>query len=350
MSFNLIYKLYRLMENLPQEHNGFPLRCIPSFFDPRDYQYINLYGLESQEKPIAIDFRPQLPPVFDQGQRGTCVACAGTWTVKAYEEIAAGDYPPEGFSPAFLYSLCKQNDGSPKQEGTMPRTAMKILQKYGVCPEAIMPYTTISELPAPQVPVVSGTALGAASPFKIKTYARLCSAGDITRNNLLIAIRQALQKEGPFLLALLVCENFTPDADYRLPVPDGGMRGGHAVGIAGDLPDQGALILRNSWGSGWGDNGYALLPYEWLDFRYEDNWAVFEAWTATDLPAAKRANTIEIKPGTNFLTVDGHRVGLEQSITSGKNADLTAPLKTLAENMGYKVEWKGRKVILMRQN
>lgn len=349
MSFDMVYKLHRLMEDSPQEHGGFSLRCIPSYYDPRDYQYVKLFGLQAQEKPATIDYRPQLPPVFDQGQRGTCVACAGTWTVKAYEEIAAGDYPSGGFSPAFLYSLCKQNDGAPDQEGTMPRIAMKMLQKYGVCPETVMPYSTISELPEPEVPKVSGTALGAGSPYKIKTYAQLCSASDISRNNLLAAIRQALQKEGPFLLALLVCENFSPDADYRLPVPEGGVRGGHAIGIVGDLPDQGALILRNSWGSSWGDNGYALLPYEWLDYRYEGNWAVFEAWTATDMPVANRANTIEIRPGTNYVVVDGRRVGVEQPVMNGKNSDLTVPLQTLAEHMGYKVEWEGRKAVLKRR-
>lgn len=350
MSFDLIYQLRRLMENLPHEHDGYLLRCIPSSFDPRDYQYMNLFGMQAQESPLIIDYRPNLPAVFDQGQRGTCVACASTWTLKAYEEIVAGDYPQDGFSAAFLYTLCKQHDGAPEQEGTMPRTAMKILQKYGVCPENIMPYATISELPEPQVPPISGIALGAGSPYKIKTYAQLCSAGDMTRNNLLDAMRQALKKEGPFLIALLICENFSPDANNRLPVPDGAVRGGHAVGIAGDLPGEGALILRNSWGQDWGDNGYALLPYEWLDSRYEGNWAVFEAWTATDLPVAKRANIIEIMPGTNYITVDGHRVTADQAVMSGKMPDKTMTIQNLAEYMGYKVDWEGRKAILRRQS
>ncbi|MDD2619514.1 MAG: C1 family peptidase [Syntrophomonadaceae bacterium] len=350
MSFELIYQLRRLMENLPQKHQDHSLHCIPSSFDPRDYQYTNLFGMEAQEQPGVIDYRATLPPVFDQGQRGTCVACASIWTVKAYQEIKQGDYPADGLSAAFLYALCKQNDGAPDQEGTMPRTAMKILQKDGVCPEEIMPYSSISDLPVPQVPEVSGVAWGAADKYKIKTYARLCSSGDIKRNNLISSMRKALKDEGPFLLALLVCDNFNPDVNNRLPVPAGEARGGHAVGIAGDLPDEGALILRNSWGSGWGDNGYALLPYEWLDSKYYGSWSVFEAWTATDLPVAKRANMIEITSGSNYMLVDGHRVGFEQTVKTGKPDELMMPVKTMAEYMGYKIEYEGRKAFIKRQN
>jgi len=47
-----------------------------------------------------------------------------------------------------------------------------------------------------------------------------------------------------------------------LPLPDGQILGGHAIGIAGDLPDKKALILRNSWGPGWCINGYTFLPYD----------------------------------------------------------------------------------------
>ena len=48
--------------------------------------------------------------------------------------------------------------------------------------------------------------------------------------------------------------------------------GGHAFLIAG-YNDVGFLI-QNSWGTGWGHNGYATLPYEdWLDNAYD-------AWVA----------------------------------------------------------------------
>lgn len=349
MSFESVYRIRRFIEGLKREHSGFQLRCIPSSYDPRDYKYLNLFAVAEQEKAVALDYRSKLPPVFDQGQRGSCVACAGTWTVKAYEEIQQGDYPPGGLSAAFLYAMCKQNDGAPDEEGTMPRTAMQMLKKYGVCSEEIMPYSTLENLPVPEVPSVSGVALGAAVNFRIQTYAQLCSSSDVTRNQALSAMRQALAKEGPFLLALLVCENFSPDDNNKLPLPEGEVRGGHAVGIVGDLPDQESLILRNSWGTGWGDNGYALLPYEWITNRYDGWWSVFEAWTATDMAVSKQAGRIEIKPGLNYMVVDGMKVGIEQPAMTGKASQMLIPIRVAAENMGYKVEWDGRKAVLTRQ-
>lgn len=349
MSFEIVYQLRSSLDNLLQEYNGYLLRCIPSPFDPRDYKYIDLISMATAES-VPIDYRPQLPAVFDQGQRGSCVACASTWTLKAYEEIRQGDYPEDGLSTSFLYTMCKQNDGIPFAEGTHLKTAMQILQKYGVCPESTMPYSTLTELPAPQVPTVPAGALESAAIFRIKTYAQLCSSYDTDRNQVITAMRQALKQEGPFIIALLVCENFEPDKNNLLPFPDGQVRGGHAVGIVGDLPEKGCLILRNSWGTGWGENGYAYLPYEWITEKFFDiGWGVFEAWTATDITLFKPASRIEINPGVNFIKVDGIRVSPDKCVNINKGSFSALTIKTLAEKMGYKVEADGHKLILTRE-
>lgn len=347
MSFESVYRLRRYLESLAGEHEGRLLHCKPSAWDPRDYHYLNLMGAAVQAAG-PIDYRSQLPAVFDQGERGSCVACASTWTVKAWQEMQQGDYPPDGFSAAFVYTLCKQQDGAPEEEGTQPRIAMKVLQKSGVCPEDTMPYTALTDLPAPEVPAVSDDASGAAQPFRIQSYAQLCSEGDQERNQILTAMRQALQSEGPFLMALLVCNNFQPDRDNRLPLPKGTVRGGHAVGIAGDLPEEGCLILRNSWGSSWGEKGYAYLPYEWLTSKGEYGWNVFEAWTATDRVTSRLAERIVVNPGANYIMVDGSRVSLAHPVITGRNAQLMIPVYDLAENMGYQVRVEGKKLILTR--
>lgn len=344
MSFEIVYKLRKFLENLGQEYNGYPLRCIPSPYDPRDYRYLDLVGSTAAESAVTIDYRIKLPPVFDQGPRGSCVACAATWTIKAYEEMQQEDYPQNGLSASFLYSMCKKNDGMPSEEGTQPKVAVQILQKYGVCPEDVMPYTTLTQLSAPEVPEIPNAAIKAADNFKIKTYAQLCSAYDISRNQIIETMRKALRNEGPFMLALLVCENFEPDKNHMLPLPQGQIRGGHAVGIAGDLPDKQCFILRNSWGTAWGDSGYAYLPYEWLTKKMGMTWCVFEAWTATDITSSNKASRIVITPGAKSINIDGQRVSLNQPVIKNK----FPIIKLIAENMGYNVKWDRNKIIITR--
>ena len=51
-----------------------------------------------------------------------------------------------------------------------------------------------------------------------------------------------------------------------MPMINDKLIGGHAVIICGYDDNTNELILRNSWGTYWGDNGYFYLPYEYLKY------------------------------------------------------------------------------------
>jgi hypothetical protein len=342
--------LKEYLKSTPQEFEGRPLTCLPSAYDPRDYKYQKLLAVSPmRDNGGPIDYRDNMPPVFDQGQRGSCVACAATWTPKSFAEINEGAFPAKGFSASYLYSRCKQLDGIPEQEGTYLRTAMQVLKNYGVCPEAAMPYSTLTSLPIPKVPVIPPIAEAQAAQYKISAYAQLADVTDTDRTGLIATIRQALLREGPITMALLVCSNFIPDAIGRLPLPQGTIQGGHAVGIVGHLPEIKCFILRNSWGAGWGINGYAYLPEEWLTKVIDSYYhVVFEAWTQTDMINTRAASRIEITPGMYSMLVDGQEITLDQpAYITGANRTLL-PIRAVAGNMGYLVNWTNGKVILTR--
>lgn len=339
------YGVLRALEDASRQFGGRSLLCGVSPPSDKDYKYQVLFGVTEEEEPVVIDYRPNLPEVFDQGERGSCVWATIARTLKAKQEIDQGDYPYGGLSAAMGYALTKTKDGIPDQEGTFPKVAFQVLKDYGVCPESVMPYSTLSSLPVGQVPSVPQAALDAAAPYKIKSYAQLCGPNDITRSLAIATIRRALKNEGPLLVALLVCENFIPAIDGTLPLPSGTIRGGHAVGIVGDLPERQCFILRNSWGKEWGIDGYAYIPYEWFTSAYSPTgaysaWYVYEAWTATDLVVVKASSIIQIKADSKIMLVDGQQIEMDVAAKIIDNR-LMVPVSTLSAAMGYEDAWDG---------
>ncbi len=345
------------IDQAPKEHENFVLNCLPSIPSQKDYIYTQLVSVPLSIEPTTIDYRPFLPPCFDQGQRGSCTAQGGVG-LKAYQEIKQGDYPINGLSRAHLYCETKKLEGN-TTEGAQPKNVMIVLKKIGVCTEDTMPYSTLTNLPVNVLPVIPSKAVVEASKYKINTYAQLCGINDINRNGTLNTIRTALKNEGIITLAFLVYDNFIPDINGFLPLPKGLFRGAHQVNIAGDLPfitcpdgTKGSLILRNSWGPFWGINGYAYLPYSWLncmmDITGNGNrmWAVFESWTATDIIVTQpitRAKKIVITIGSNTITVDNVLKSLDQpAIIDPKTNRTLLPVRAVAENTGCKVIWDSK--------
>ena len=235
--------------------------------DPRDLRDIPM-GLVLPAIPIpaAVDYTPGMTPVRDQGDEGTCVGFATVVGVKEYED--SKEYRRKiALSPRFLYSLCKKLDGSPDEEGTYPRVAMKVLLKYGVCPEAFWPYK-----PHQSDPHKPG-ADARAKQYRIKAYARLGGLDDMKRS---------LFINGPFLAGVTVYDSwFTAKVNKTgiIPMPSrkNSVSGGHAICIMGYNNAKKIFKFKNSWSSKWGDCGYGYLPYAYMQKYCSD------AWSVTDL-------------------------------------------------------------------
>jgi C1A family cysteine protease len=73
----------------------------------------------------------------------------------------------------------------------------------------------------------------------------------------------------PFVFGFTVYKSFEDDAvaqSGHAPMPAAGEQvlGGHAVSAVGYDDAQQWFICRNSWGTGWGMQGYFTLPYAYL--------------------------------------------------------------------------------------
>ena len=82
-------------------------------------------------------------------------------------------------------------------------------------------------------------------------------------------IKSCLAAGFPFVFGFTVYESFESDAVAAtgvVPMPgtSESVLGGHAVMAAGYDDSQMRLIVRNSWGSGWGQAGYFTMPYAYV--------------------------------------------------------------------------------------
>jgi len=244
--------------------NIYGLGCLK---DPEDLRDIPMgLVLPPIPTPLKVDYAGLMSPVRDQGDEGTCVAFASVVGVKEYEDKK--EYKKLiGLSPRYLYNLCKKYDGSPEEEGTYPRVAMKMLLNYGVCRESFWPYRPH------QADKPRSGADKDAKRYKIIAYARL---------NTVLEMKQSLVVNGPFLAGVDIYDAwFTKNASMTgmIPLPKRGdeYQGGHAICIAGYDDKKGLFKFKNSWGTGWGDRGYGYLSYDYIK-RY-----CMDAWSATDL-------------------------------------------------------------------
>lgn len=271
---------------MPIDFTQYKLSAIKSPIDNRDYVSTAVIPIDSILPP-KLSHKASTDIVLDQGPYGICVGCSGAG-LKNKQEQKSGTLPIGGFSPVYLYTLCKQIDGIPNIWGTYPRTSLQVLIKDGILPYDDMPISVIDGLGG-KLPEITPAQIAKATPYKIASYAQ------VPLSNLL-AVKQALVN-GPVKFALGVANQFfNPEQGRFIAPPSGTLYGGHDVLLVGYDDDmmytyadgrteKGFLELQNSWGKHWGNGGYAYVPYSALDWKWPVSNGIefiWEMWSAVD--------------------------------------------------------------------
>jgi Caspase domain/Papain family cysteine protease/Domain of unknown function (DUF4384) len=209
--------------------------------------------------PDVVDLSGRMPAVGDQGRSSSCAAWSTAYAARSYYTAALERRdvlrPANLPSPSYVYHLAR--DGKCEDGTTIPRV-VEVL-KHGALSLEQSPFTAACVAPAsPQL-------VAQANDFRVRGMGRV----DVAR---LDDIKGQLARSNPVIIRLQVSTAFqhlrgTATFDEPAPPPGDKLTGWHFITLVGYDERRQVFRLINSWGTGWGDRGYAWLGYDVLRTR-----------------------------------------------------------------------------------
>lgn len=230
--------------------------------------------VESRKKSATtVDLRKWCSPVENQGNIGSCTAQAGAGIVEYYEKRAFDKHLEA--SRLFLYKTTRNLMQVTGDTGGWLRTTMGALALCGVPLEKYWPYKTDDFDAEPDAFVYSV----ANNYDALKYFCHDPLGTKVPYNEVLASVKKYLEAGIPSMFGFWGFPSFDmSDTKGGIPYPDQGESAewGHAIVAVGyddakkikntknNKSTTGALLIRNSWGTSWGDKGYGWLPYDYV--------------------------------------------------------------------------------------
>jgi len=247
-----MFKFIKKLFNRRKGYKPISYGWIKDVEDKRDFKY---KAPTSRKLPAQINLIRFCPKIYNQGTLGSCTANA---LGAAYQIEQIRNEKPN-FIPSRLFIYYNERaieNNINKDSGATLRTGMKTLVKDGVCPEKMWKYN----IPKFRKKPIENCYVEA-EKHQVLTYERL--------GNSLYEIKACLADGYPVVFGFMLYDSFMTQevastGIAKMPKHDERKIGGHAVLAVGYDDEMGALLVRNSWGTQWGKNGYFYLPYGYI--------------------------------------------------------------------------------------
>jgi C1A family cysteine protease len=200
--------------------------------------------------PTSLDLRDYVTPVKDQGNCGSCWAFATTGALESATLISGVSTDPNLDLAEQILVSCS---GAGNCGGGYISYASDFIRDTGLPLESCYPYTA-----------KNGKCRAACSSWWLSTYKITKWNWVTTTSPTVDAIKTALYNYGPLVTTMDVYTDFFSYGSGVYKYVLGNYAGGHAVLIVGyDDLDQ-YFIVKNSWGTDWGESGYFRIAYSEL--------------------------------------------------------------------------------------
>ena len=250
------------------------LNCRPSEKTEQDFTFEHAARADAVAAAATIppskDLRAAWWKINDQGSTGSCVGWGTADGLLRWHHVQAGHIKnTELLSPRFIWMASKETDTYTSQptsfiesEGTSLKAALDIARKFGAVRDSVLPFASGA--------LFSGdtqTFYALASQLKILTYFNL---GTTIGN-----WKTWLATKGPILTRLDVDTTWDAATDNKgnMDAYDADhTRGGHCVAMVGYKKDR--IIIRNSWGTSWGDKGFAYASLDYAQAAFTEAYGI----------------------------------------------------------------------------
>lgn len=204
--------------------------------------------------PYSADLKSYFPPIKNQGHQGACASFSLTSVFEYFMSNETLKY--EDMSEAFVYYNARAINGKTSEDnGANLYDVIRGMVDKGVCVEELCTYDpdTYDSKPSEEAYIDGGTR-------KVKSAKSVAVSVDV--------IKAAINEGYPVVCCFKVFKSLQDNTSGFIPMPTEEERknddGFHAMVICGYNDKHGHFIVRNSWGKGFGDQGYCYLPYSYV--------------------------------------------------------------------------------------
>lgn len=224
--------------------------------DPRDFKYKVSPPDAPRVLPPLVDLRPLCPPIYDQGDLGSCTgnALASAFQFEQMRQKSVNWIP----SRLFIYYNERVIEKTVNEDaGAQIRNGIKSLVDSGVCPESMWQYIPSKFTKKPCLKCYR-----IAKDNQVLEYYRIAE-------HTLQGVKEAHADGFPVTFGFTVYDSMETEEVAKtgmvlIPGINDKPVGGHAVKSVGYDDTKECFIVKNSWGTDWGMQGYFYLPYWYI--------------------------------------------------------------------------------------